>query len=71
MKSRNLKTGKAVKELDKAKTLTVYTKCPEKYLMIDLETGEQYFGNPEDNKNSWNRLSEDEWKTILKILDKL
>ena len=33
--------------------LTVRTKCPEKYLLIDRETGDMFIGDP---MGYWNRL---------------
>lgn len=33
-------------EHSNAVTLTVYTKAPEKWLLIDRETGQVYEGNP-------------------------
>jgi hypothetical protein len=44
MKFRKLINGKSVEELDKAIGLIIYTKAPEKYKLIDLETGEEYLG---------------------------
>jgi hypothetical protein len=40
-------------ELDSAIELKVYTKSPQKWLLIDRETGILYEGN---NLGSWNRL---------------
>lgn len=45
MGTRKLADGTIVEELDKACNLTVYTKCPEKWMLIDLETGQIYIGN--------------------------
>jgi hypothetical protein len=42
MKTRTLKDGKVVKELDKPVNLTILTKCPEKWKIVDLETGQCY-----------------------------
>jgi hypothetical protein len=36
-------------ELQNAIKLSVITKCPEKYLLIDKETGQVYQGTNEDN----------------------
>jgi hypothetical protein len=66
---RKLKTGKTAKELSTAKTLTVYTKCPEKYLLVDLETGEKYLGNPSGSKLSWNKITEAEFRILKNLLD--
>lgn len=56
MATRKLQDGREVTELESAKTLTVKTKCPEKWLLIDLETGERYTGHLTDGKNSWKKL---------------
>ena len=56
MATRKLQDGREVTELESAKTLTVKTKCPEKWLLIDLETGERYTGHITDGKNSWKKL---------------
>lgn len=55
---RKLQNGTEVPELDKAITLTVYTKCPEKYKLVDMETGEQYVGQSGIEKNSWKKVTE-------------
>lgn len=51
-----LKDGRQVPELPEAKILTVKTKCPEKWLLIDLETGEKYTGRNTDGKLDWKKL---------------
>ena len=56
MKTRTLQNGAEVAELEKAKILTLKTKCPEKWLLIDLETGERYTGFATEGKNSWKKL---------------
>lgn len=56
MATRKLQDGREVTELESAKTLTVKTKCPEKWLLVDLETGERYTGHLTDGKNSWRKL---------------
>lgn len=47
------------KELKEATTLTVYTKCPEKWMLVDKETGEVYIGYSTKGKNSWKKI--DQW----------
>jgi hypothetical protein len=42
--------------LEKAKTLEVYTKCPGKWLLTDLETGQSYIGNY-GNGSFWKKTS--------------
>jgi hypothetical protein len=41
------------KELEGAVELTVKTKCPEKWLLIDRETGQVFQGS---NQGHWDRL---------------
>ncbi|WJZ27923.1 hypothetical protein NCTGTJJY_CDS0044 [Serratia phage 92A1] len=41
-KGRKLQSGKVVAETDKPVTATLITKCPEKWLLIDEETGVHY-----------------------------
>jgi len=53
---RTLLDGTAVTELEEPKVLTVNTKCPEKWMLIDLETGERYIGYPTEGKNSWKKV---------------
>ena len=59
MKTRKLKDGTEAKELKEATTLTVYTKCPEKWMLVDKETGEVYTGHSTKGKNSWKKI--DQW----------
>lgn len=59
MRSRKLLDGSEVLELDSAVILTVKTKCPSKWLLIDQETGERYTGYETEGKNSWRKLVED------------
>ena len=56
MKKRKLQTGKEIIELDEPVTLKVYTKCPEKWLLTDLETGEQYLGYSSSGSLDWRKL---------------
>ncbi len=48
-----MRKQKKIKELTKPIDLTVHTKCPEKWMLIDKETGEIYQGNP---GGYWDRL---------------
>jgi hypothetical protein len=57
MKVRKLKNSKKVAELESAITLTVVTKCPEKWILIDQETGELYTGHATEGKHSWKKLN--------------
>ena len=42
MKKRILQDGSKVDELDKPVNLTILTKCPKKWKIIDMETGQCY-----------------------------
>ena len=54
---RKLINGNFVKEYSKAIDLTIHTKAPEKWMLIDMETGQKYIGSPEINKyGCWNRI---------------
>jgi hypothetical protein len=44
---------KKFEEFNKPVNLIVHTKCPDKWLLIDRETGEIYQGN---SAGYWNRL---------------
>jgi hypothetical protein len=41
-------------ELEKPITLSIYTKAPTKWLLVDRETGEVYEGSP---TGWWNKLT--------------
>ena len=44
-KFRKLKTGEKAEELDSPVTLIIKTKCPTKWIIEDLETGQRYRAN--------------------------
>jgi hypothetical protein len=57
MKTRSLKDGIEVQELDHPLILEIKTKCPEKWILIDSETGEKYQGtNSIEKYKQWKRL---------------
>ena len=45
VKTRELKNGEKVKELEKSINLIIKTKCPTKWIIEDLETGQKYRAN--------------------------
>ena len=51
-KKRTLKNGEKVEELDSSVQLIIKTKCPTKWIIEDLETGQKYraHGNTEIGK---------------------
>jgi len=46
MKTRTLLDGSLVEEFDKPIDITVHTKCPSKWKLVDMETGQEYIGAP-------------------------
>lgn len=59
-KTRKLLDGKFVTELEEPISLNVYTKCPEKYMLIDMETGQKYIGRITKGKSSWKKINSDD-----------
>jgi hypothetical protein len=56
---RKLLDGRKVADLDNAVVLEVRTKCPNKWKLIDMETGEEYVGNmPDDHYLYWKKINE-------------
>jgi hypothetical protein len=57
-KTRTLMDGRDVLELPEAVTLEIYTRCPEKWMLLDLQTGERYIGhkNPNDGPSQWRKI---------------
>jgi len=56
---RKLINGKTAEEFDEAVDLTIHTKCPEKWLLIDLETGQEYIGSTKPNLyGKWKRVKD-------------
>jgi hypothetical protein len=45
MNKRILRDGVEVDSFEKPVDLIIHTKCPEKWKLIDLETGEEYLGS--------------------------
>ncbi len=57
MIKRNIFFGKPVKSLKDPIDLTIHTKCPEKWILIDLETLQVYRGQEYPNKyGKWKRI---------------
>ena len=55
---RKLKDGSEAEELESAVDLTIHTKCPSKWLLTDLETGQQYIRSNKPNLYSkWIRIN--------------
>jgi hypothetical protein len=55
---RKLQDDTEVIELSAPVQLVVYTKCPEKYKLIDMETGQEYVGTrPSQGNLHWKLTS--------------
>jgi hypothetical protein len=61
MRTRILIDKTVVEELQEPKTLVVYTKCPEKWMLVDKETGEVYTGHVTDGNNYWKKTDAAKW----------
>lgn len=56
---RKLIDGSEVEEFEKAVDLTIHTKAPGKWLLIDLETGQEYIGSDKPNLyGKWKRIKD-------------
>lgn len=59
MKFRKLKDGSTVPHLEKSTVLEIRTKCPNKWKLVDLETGEEYIGNrPGEHHMYWKKVKD-------------
>ena len=64
MKTRILKDGRIVEELEVARQLWIKTRCPDKWLLLDMETGEQYTGRKTEGTLDWEPVNAIEWKRV-------
>ena len=65
MKTRKLIDGTEVKELDKPISLLIETKCPEKWKIVDMETGQAYIGTGKNEKfKYWQQIDDSQLKRI-------
>lgn len=56
--NRTLQDGTTAPAFDIAVQLVVYTKCPNKYKLVDLETGEEYIGQlPQEGQPHWRKVN--------------
>lgn len=61
MNTRKLKDGTEVEESKTDVTLTVRTRCPGKWLLIDRETGEAYVPYDTPGSMQWKKIYNAEW----------
>jgi hypothetical protein len=59
--NRKLIDGSEVPELLEAQVLTLKTKCPEKWLLVDRETGEIYTPYTTPGPNQWKKIDFAKW----------
>lgn len=56
MNKRKLKDGSEIESFEKPVDLIIHTKAPAKWLIIDLETGQEYLGSDFSNENFAEKL---------------
>lgn len=64
--SRTLRSGRVVPEMADLAHLSLNTKCPEKWISIDLETGDVWVGSP----TGWKRATALQQQEALGCLPK-
>ena len=74
MKTRKLIDGSEAQELDQPIKLLIETKCPSKWKIVDMETGQAYIGTNNNKKfQYWQPIDDNRLKNIeteLKELNK-
>jgi hypothetical protein len=61
MMSRKLLDGSIVDELDTTVELSITTKCPTKWLLVDRETGEIYTAYTTPGPRQWKKIDYATW----------
>jgi hypothetical protein len=59
--NRKLIDGTEVPELVEARELILKTRCPEKWLLVDRETGEIYTPYTTTGPNQWKKIDFAKW----------
>ena len=62
--TRTLKNGESVEELEIPVILTIKTKCPQKYMLIDQETGEVYTPYATPGPSQWHKIAQGDLEFI-------
>ena len=62
--TRTLKNGEEVEELEIPMILTIKTKCPQKYMLIDQETGEVYIPYSTPGSSQWRKIAQGDLEFI-------
>jgi len=68
--NRKLLDGTAVQECSTAVELTITTKCPDKWLLVDRETGEIYVPYTTPGPKQWKKIDFATWAPPTEIKDK-
>jgi len=71
IRARTLRSGRTVKENDESMKLTIDTKCPDKWLFVDLESGNVWHkreGETELNGHFWRRATEEEMTELEELV---
>ena len=61
---RKLKDGTEVFELEEPLNVTIKTRCPEKWVLIDRETGEVYTPYTTPGSQQWKKITAENLKFI-------
>jgi hypothetical protein len=61
MNKRKLRDGREVEEFERPMILTIKTRCPSKWLLIDQETGEAYVPYDTPGTQQWKKVYKAEW----------
>ena len=70
-KKRSLQSGREVKSQDEELHMTIASKCPAKWLFVDLETGDVWHhreGTKENDVTFWRRANTIEIKELFQKL---
>jgi hypothetical protein len=69
MMSRKLLDGSTVNDTDISIELTIRTKCPEKWMLVDRETGEIYTPYTTPGPRQWKKIDYATWAPPTEIKD--
>jgi hypothetical protein len=69
MMSRKLLDGSTVDDSDISIELTIRTKCPEKWMLVDRETGEIYVPYTTPGPRQWKKIDYATWAPPEEIKD--
>lgn len=69
-KTRKLQSGRIVPQLNQEIEMTIWSKCPDKWLFVDLETGGIWHikeGFKQKNNSFWRSANEKEISELKKL----